>query len=601
VECLLVLEIDGDRYEIAPLGSNAPILTLSGIKIKEDALVGIEVHVGLAQPSPVLWLQDLELTGFDSKEKIINDLGTVYKWRKDKWFRNHFGYCQFVVTQEEEENLKEYLFPHIEVLAKKFKAESAAKMLEYLEEHLDDVVKTCFSATHGMGENQPEGLASPNAIIKEAQDCLSVLERVVPQVINKPVSRLEPHNKVVALSQAHNISEKSLVWLCSHPEVFEPAVNQGFYSLKVDNRPYKLTTILEECLLDSSNIYENKVLIGLIINIRRSILRIKEFYLAEQSRFEKSKRDVEIDTIPIGYQRFDDVAARFGLPYCRYKIQQCTDILKASDRLLRMLKGLGKVEPVEGIPKLTSRFHSYPHYRVAFEAALSWYKLGNANIAGEAYLFALKSLDLLYEIYCLFRLIENLQKLRFHKEESNNLVSFTRKYRRLDTRPDRYYLFSGARGETISLWYEPEIRYGNHNSQVPGLTNLSSRYRSLQPDFVLGVSSADGKLKYAIFDAKYSNIDKTWKYHIPDLIFKYLHCLGSPMGGYSPVMFLWAFCPDFLETKLQPLQKSFNTSLMQIPCIGVAPVIPGKEDEDEIADLLKLIFKQVLVDFVEIS
>lgn len=597
MECLLVLEIDGERYEISPLESNALAITLSDIKIKEDSLVGIEVHVGLAQPPPVLWLQDLELKGFDSKEKIIHDLGMVYKWKQDKWFRNHFGYCQFAVTQEEE-NLKEYLFPHIEVLARKFKAESAAKMLEYLEEHLDDVVKTCFSATHGMGENQPGGLAPPNAIIKEAQDCLSVLERVVPQVINKPVSRLEPHYKVVAASQAHNISEQSLIWLCSHPEVFEPAVNQGFHSLKVDNRPYKLTTILEECLLDSSNIYENKVLIGLIINIRRSILRIMEFYLAEQRRFDNSIRVVEIDTIPIGYQRFDDVAAHFGLPYCRYKIQQCTDILRASDRLLRMLKGLGKVDPVEGIPKLTSRFHSYPHYRVVFEAALSWYKLGNANIAGETYLFALKSLDLLYEIYCLFRLIESLQKLRFHKEESNNLVSFTRKYRRIDTGPDRYYLFSGTRGETITLWYEPEIGYSNRNSQVPGLTNLSG-YGFLHPDYVLGVSTTDGNQKYAIFDAKYSNIDKTWRDYIPDLIFKYLHKIGCPMGGYSPVMFLWAFCPSFSEIKLQPLQRSVNTNPMQIPCIGVAPVTPGKEDE--IVDLLKLILGQVLVDFVVLS
>lgn len=589
-ECSLVLTVNGLLKVLKPISNTYLDMVANPLRIKENDLVRIEVTVSGDHYPPKLWLQDLELSSY-SNNKTLDGGIKQYIWSEEKWFINHFGYCQLSLLFQNLNEKKNIIFPYIEILASKLNAECTSEMLKYLEKRVEDVVSTCFSLTHqNKGIHKP-GSNHPNYIIEETRKCLETIERLLPIVLKRPVSRLEPYCKIVPIAQVKSISEKSLTWLCSHADLMEPSDWRTARSYKIKNRYFTFQEVLEESLVENTDIYENRVLMGLLSSVKIILNQIKDFYAAHEKRFRNFYKTYEKPSIPPNYQRFENIAAQFGFPYCQRKVQQCYDLLKKANQITKMLESRMNINPIIGMPKLTPKFQSYPHYRSIFEMAVRWYRLGSLNLVGDSFLFALKSLDLLYEVYCLFRLIESLKILEYSKVFSSKFPSEIEEFKSmLCPAPDRYYRFIGPEGEVVHLWYEPDI--GRSKSDIKDLVRIYGEV-PLKPDYVIGFEFKNINM-YAVLDAKYSNTVITEEINIPKLTFKYLHQIGSTEGGFSPVMFLWAICPDLHEFSSgipQYLLKRQKNKPIPIPNLGILTVTPGKEDK--MAFLLHEIFTEL--------
>ena len=110
------------------------------------------------------------------------------------------------------------------------------------------------------------------------------------------------------------------------------------------------------------------------------------------------------------------------------------------------------------MPNLTPKFSSQPHYFEVFVQMVEWYRLGKLNVDREKYLLSLRTLDKLYEFYCLFLLIEALQKSGWELRQSvakQTIASATR-YGEWQITPNNEYNFY-YNHKRIKLQYEPRI------------------------------------------------------------------------------------------------------------------------------------------------
>lgn len=569
-DCRLFVMVGEEKTEIKSCKEDLP-LQEKVLTLLEDYEVAFEVVLENDFQNPSLWLQDLELGYYTSKDNFTNGC-TKYNWKPDKFFRNHFGYCQLSLSGirkvEDIVEEKRVFFPYIEILATKVNAQNTTRMLNYLELKLKDVVRTCFSETFWAQGSSKIGIAHSNDIISQAQDCISVLENILPQIKRRPVSKLSPRIRTEYSKETQNVSEQTLNWLCSSPDVLYTTKKDNYLSFKVRNRYFAPERLVIEELEENKDIYENRVIMGLVNNMKARLQEVKGFYLLQEIRFKEESDDSETFGIPLNYQRFTTVASRFGIPFCQKQVASCEILLKRVDKLLRELMNFLDVTESETIPRLTPKFRNHPHYRQVFETCIRWYRLGRLSYSGDIFLFGIKSLDLLYEFYCLFRLIESLEEIGY---TLNNSI---KEAQDLFGRPNRMYYFSNIYMESIQLWYEPEI--GMFKSDVKELIRLDER-APLRPDFVLMIKS-NSRSRYAIFDAKYSTVQTTKEYYMPDLVYKYLHKIGSPYGGFSPVWFLWAITPSNSHVNPYYMFKK-RLGKLPLPCVGILPLNPGEEDK----------------------
>src|SRR5690606_35413479 len=102
------------------------------------------------------------------------------------------------------------------------------------------------------------------------------------------------------------------------------------------------------------------------------------------------------------YFTFDSILQKVEAPLmerrfreARVLLQQCNELLAFFQKYIPCTTR-GTVAPI-----LTPQAKRFTHYERSFRLIDSWYKLGQPAWSGRSYLFGLKSLDKLYEFFCL--------------------------------------------------------------------------------------------------------------------------------------------------------------------------------------------------------
>jgi len=562
---------------------------------------------------PRLSIQDVELDR--PYWQKIGDM-VEYRWEPHPsgppWFLNHFGYCiltvEFLSGLDQKETIS---YAAVEVFARKPNAERAERILDYLESRMEDVSRSCFNAVHSdinqtEGEVSQSGNIPASVLLQSIADHLQTFTALLPRFRYRKRCRLAPTPKRIKATQAANLTEHSVHWALTHLDALLPVSAPTAGSIAVGGRFYEMDEIETYALTEETNVYENQVIAGYLESVAARLSEVERFCFGQLQALET---EGFLALVPPGYGSIFDIKRKVGRKRFGKLLAECVALQRVcAEQSAFWRLHLPVMRTVREMPEVTPGFLATPHYHQAFRQIVAWHGMGRLNLAGERFLYGLRTIDRLYEFYCLFRLVETLREAGWEPVDQELRPPAPRSLESLDwySRPDNVYTFS-RNGERITLFYEPEIERAPDGAL--DLVRTMEGGAGFLPDFVLkfepGYEGAGaGPPSYLILDAKYVSPYLALNFELTKITMKYLHGIGAPDGGCSPVKGIFVLHPQSFHaaapgsTYRAYHAKNFDifSETPAVPILSTIELTPRAGDEpDAIGDAtLRRVLRRVL-------
>lgn len=320
--------------------------------------------------------------------------------------------------------------------------------------------------------------------------------------INK-TSVLLPYNKV------NTITVNSFQWLMQNADQLKSVTQKTGISHYGKN--YIPDRIKGEISNKSWNTYENKVVVYFLNSVLSSAVLVSN---------ELTKQVLDGERI---LKRINgSIEKGFIAPIITVKTIQITTIKNTSEKLkhiLETLKSLMKQysllfdiipKRLDLFPRKSKVFQEIRPYTQVFEMITRWFRYGEFDLAKENLLLQVKTLDKLFEYYCLFKILEMFDSVGYSLTNKDSFLYDCKSYKGFElpseTEIDNtYYL---RRNDVIAiLYYQPLIRNDAESENGIELYRTTvSKCPYWTPDFVLKFESEEMS-EYVILDSKFSRRD----------------------------------------------------------------------------------------------
>ncbi|MBF0233911.1 MAG: hypothetical protein HQK65_12860, partial [Desulfamplus sp.] len=542
---IIIKNENSDEIKPISLSSDIAFVKTAAV-LKETDNVFFMLRTSYDVDNIKLWIQDVFIS-YSIKKNVDNGYEYLWKNLETPFFLNHFGHCQITLNLEKDQRMISF-FCTVEILAKITNAQNAEKILHYLEFKLDDISRTCFSLTHHKS-GEKKGRKSHFSIkIQKTKNILSVVEQLLPQFRSKPFTRVREDLKLIAFSSLSSISENDINRIAEGSTDIYPANVSSYRNFRIKNKHYSLYNITAESLVNHTDIYENQV-IHLFLNEIHQFLR--NLYFDLYKILNKIGDIEEPENIPIGYQSLASIQKQFGKKYYEKSIESCSELIKICERCQQYLcKYLPVSERHPGTPEMTMGFRLQHHYRKIFELIQKWNQYGSHTIIGDYYLLSLRTLDKLFEFYCLYRIVDAIHDLGYSLYRTYNLPKAETFNKNIfSVNPASQYYFRNSSNKRLTLYYNTIVSSSVNQGEVFDILTVKKGSHSLQPDFLLRIHKSDG-VNFGILDAKYTNESLAKERYLSEITMKYFHGLALKNGGINPVNSLHILYPnnrDFSE------------------------------------------------------
>ena len=191
------------------------------------------------------------------------------------------------------------------------------------------------------------------------------------------------------------------------------------------------------------------------------------------------------------------------------------------------------------LPRKTSTFCEIKPYAQVFKIIVHWFQYGEYSLEKERLILQVKTLDKLFEYYCLLQLLKLLADNGYHKADIQEPA-----FKYLYTSADGHYqneqdvanTYVLSRNHiTATLYYQPVISAFNFENGLT-LYRTTSKKGYYTPDFVLKFSFSEHDEEYIIFDAKFASRDTIKNFRLPEVIRKYSCELCVAANSRAPKM-----------------------------------------------------------------
>lgn len=476
----------------------------------------------------------------------------VYETPEHYFFAECFGYA---TVRIEFVDLTETVA--FDVLAKKTTVEQARKMISYLSQYGESLLKSCFARTTYTVGTTRANVVDPESMLSSAEKLVQVLQSSQSELLHHLRERLVPQR--IPLSDASmagfEIDPSDVV---TNLDALMPSAAIG--DVFIRGRYYDLSSIHVAQLKPTADVVENQIILGGLYSIRRQIGQLHA-QLAEIA--------VGMVDAPADYEQLSRLLLSLT---AGVMIRRCQALIDGTEHLIKLFeRQLGVNFNGEIAPLMTGYARSTRLYRVVFVELSAWYELGTPTIDGVNFLMKMKSLSSIYEKFVLFHLLEHLLKQGWTAEGE---VEFADRETMV---PSRILLVAGD--NQVTLQYEPIIRGFNQTSRHMDLVDTehkpSDTYPYWKPDFVLRLKTPTA-VQYLILDAKYSTREKVKKFHLGELHRKYylgMSVYDSVNGIISPIQIAGVFAIYALDQRITsylPMWRgqTLNAVPLRLPMIG---------------------------------
>lgn len=198
------------------------------------------------------------------------------------------------------------------------------------------------------------------------------------------------------------------------------------------------------------------------------------------------------------------------------------------------------------MPRKTNTFCEIKPYAQVFEIIVRWFRYGEYSLEKERLILQVKTLDKLFEYYCLLRLLKLLADNGYQKANVKepvfkfDYVSADEHYQNEKDVANTYLLSNGE--VTATLYYQPVIsavQFENDLTLFKTTKPPAGNPDYYTPDFVLKFASSEDDEEYAIFDAKFSSRANIKKHSLPEVIRKYSCEISVASRSSAPPKMVW--------------------------------------------------------------
>ncbi|WP_373514408.1 nuclease domain-containing protein [Persicitalea sp.] len=491
-----------------------------------------------------------------------------------KIFLNLFGSCEVAVEDGEGEPRRLGSF---EVLPSKIRPGEVNHIFDYLLEKGVDYWQP-FSLVKSRNTGVPIERQHLFWMLKKLHTDLEKLNRQLPLFRLAPRSRLTPQQEVVPWSEDIETTDASLYWLMDNLSALERTNNPATANLRVGNRLFNMSEVQVEYLRENTDIYENQIVHGYLESIR-------EYCTSRRRQLHKKVEQLTWE-----------VSQRGGLPsrqllrYYRKLLNDCGAVIEQTETALHFFQLYLPVSfPRPEFPARAEGFETREHYRALLDPIQEWFSRDKDLQSGAQELFSgTRSMDKLYELYCLFQMIEAIEKMGFPllhapaDQPSRGILEEDEAY-------TGAYHFAPHDGLHLTLYYErlPDT----HQTAL-----YSQSKRALKPDFIIEYRREEAKQsELIVFDAKYQTVETIRRFTYKSIIPKYLHGISRRGGGDARIRGLFLLHPEdagqhAVESWHQRPYRWFDDKPM-LPAIGRIEVPTGAKAQNQLNEVIQRIFE----------
>ena len=370
--------------------------------------------------------------------------------------------------------------------------------------------------------------------------------------------------KSMSYVKAKRISRESFNWIIQNmEELTSVPLMSGIYYL---GNNYLPSHIKAEVSRKSWDVYENKVIINFIYTV---LFNAKQVY----TEFNKTILDeVRIiskihGSFPLGYYAPIITVKSLQISFYQAQLKKMNDVIQSLTNIFNNYESLFKISPdfLTSLPRKTSTFCEVKTYAKVFEIILRWFQYGEYSLEKEQLILHVKTLDKLFEYYCLFRILTLLTEngyQRTNSESSSYKYSYqcADEYYQNETDVPNTYVLNNGSNITATLYYQPVISATcfENNISLFRTTKRHIKNDYYTPDFILKFSEGNRE-EYVIFDAKFSSRKNIEIHSLPKVIQKY-SCEISSASDFRPPKMVWIL-QGRVSNEEKPLWKYHNSLL----------------------------------------
>lgn len=370
-------------------------------------------------------------------------------------------------------------------------------------------------------------------------------------------SILLPYEKVRMLSNG------SLDWIVQNADQLAPVQNKtgieykGKYFL-----PYNIKTNSKK---KSWNVYENRVIIGFLYTVLLNAEQVYDEYNKDILNEDRIITKIH-GSFPKEYYAPIITIKSLQISYGRVLLKKLLCIINELKSIRRLYNTLFNVPElvIVKMPRKTGTFCEIKPYLQVFEIIVRWFNYGEYSLAKERLILHIKTLDKLFEYYCLLCILKMLADNGYQQSDDkepvykHHYVLADNDYQNEKDVANTYKLSNG--NVLVTVYYQPVISAENFENEISLFrTTKTTRKNYYTPDFVLKFSNDKQNEEYVVFDSKFSSRENIKKYSLDEVILKYSREFASTAKVSYPKM-VWIL-QGRVKSSENPIWKYHNSRL----------------------------------------
>lgn len=378
---------------------------------------------------------------------------------------------------------------------------------------------------------------------------------------------IKQETKLVSYNKVKKISRNNFNWIIQNTNQLSTTFHKS--GIQFEGKNYLPYQIIIDANQKSVDVYENRVIINFLHTV---ILNAQQIYQEFNKNVIKEERiisKIHNGNWPNEYYAPIITIKSLQISYCKNSLKKLTNSIDKLIIIYNQYKAIFNfsVSKLTTLPKKTSTFCEVKAYSQLFELIIKWFDYGEYCLEKEQLILRIKTLDKLFEYYCLFNILKLLSINGFHLSDIPRPA-----FKYFYTTANNYYqneqdianTYKLTRDNTtVTLYYQPVISASQFENN---LTLYRSRIKNSDldyyvPDFILKFSTNDTNY-YAIFDAKFSTRDTIITYSLQEIIRKY-SCEISVANKNDKLKMVWILQGRTKKNEY-PLYKYHNSKMANI-------------------------------------
>lgn len=465
---------------------------------------------------------------FDTAWIIIGDKENIeikynnnkeIKMKKRNIFNCLYGFNNITVMVRIGEQIVYYISEYFSVLTNKVSALYIEKMVNSIFNFDDNLLNCVFSNKYFVNKSNTKKINIELAL-QFIESVCDYFKTEIYKFKENPKSKIIKTNDIVNLNELKFISNKSFRWIFENPTYLKE-VRQDT-NIKYNSKNYIPTKVLSENNSVSYDCYENQVILSFIGEMRRYIIKIADNTINTNSyKLTKSYGEyINVDSILQEY-----------IEEKKSNLKNRVKSLETSlDQIYNVYRKLFKCSEINMIkkPVFTDTFRQLPHYRKCFSLIDELYSYINFNEYSYNYILSIISLDRMFELFCLIKILNAYLANGFILNMKETLNSES----------EIVYILAKDNIE-VDILYQVKISSKDDTDMI----NLKRRSNGFYiPDFVIRYKNiTNNKFVYSIFDSKFSNLNNVKEYYLRDICYKYYMDIYSENKSIPPIINIGLF------------------------------------------------------------